>query len=238
MPELRTDGACDLFSGVGADTREHLLARAETEILSHHTLIVSEGDRLDHLHVVRQGVVELSAGSEQCRATIALLEPGDPFILAAVVRDAPALMTARAMGRAEVMRFPAGLFRRRMRQDPALLNNVTDELGRGFRGMVRHLRDQKLRSTDQRLAAYLVRLNLKQGGGGIIRLSLKKHVIASLLGMKPASLSRAFSDLQDFGVRVHGDVIEIANPEVLIRYARMAEPIDIAECPAARLEIL
>lgn len=229
MPELLTNEDTDLLAGVSDETRDDLLARSEIETVHHQTIVVAEGNRLDHLHIVLHGTVELSAGSDQCRATIALLGPGEAFILAAVVRDAPALMTASAMGRAEVMHIPAELFRRRMRRDPELLNNVTNELGRGLRGMVRQLRDQKLRSTNQRLAAYLVRLNLAQGGSGIVHLSSKKHVIASLLGMQPASLSRAFAELHDLGVRVNGEMVEITDPAALIRYAHMAAPIDMNE---------
>ncbi|MCB1521599.1 MAG: helix-turn-helix domain-containing protein [Hyphomicrobiaceae bacterium] len=216
----------ELLAGVTSDTRKRLLARAELEIVASGTLIVEEGDQLQKLHIIRKGVVELSANVAGNRATIALLGHGDSFILAAVVTNGPALMTARPMGNAEIVHIPAELFRRCMRRDPGLLINASHELGRGFRRMVRHLRDQKLRSTNQRLAAYLVRLHREQNEDGLVHLTLRKHVVASLLGMQPASLSRAFAELQDLGVKVKGDVVRIADPEVLQRYAGMASEID------------
>ena len=95
--------------------------------------------------------------------------------------------------------------------------------------MVRYLRDHKLRTADQRLAAYLVRLLKAHGGAPEVTLPLRKHVIASFLGMKPESLSRAFAGLHALGVSVDGDRITITDPEALERFANIDTKLDGAD---------
>lgn len=215
-----------LLTGVNVDTRRRLLNSSNTEIFPPDTVIISEGDRLDYLHFILDGVVVLSAGTSENRAVISLLNAGDCFILSAVVKDAVALMSARSLGQVEIVHVPAGLFRRSLKRDAKLLHNVSVGLGGGFRNMVRHLRDHKLRSADQRLAAYLVRLMRAHGGACEITLPVRKHVIASFLGMKPESLSRAFAGLQGVGVVVDGDRVSIKNQAALERFANIDNRLD------------
>ncbi len=223
MPHI---GGLALFKGVSADTRHKLLSSSTSEIVRPDTVIVSEGDHLNHLHFVLDGVVELSASTSESRTVISLLLAGDCFILSAVVKDAVALMSARSLGQVELVHVPAVLFRRCMRRDPKLLHNVSVALGGGYRNMVRYLRDHKLRSAEQRLAAYLVRLIKAHGGAFEITLPLRKHVIASFLGMKPESLSRAFAGLQALGVSVDGDRVSVNDPMALERFANIDRRLD------------
>lgn len=219
-------GNLRLLKGVNAETRHRLMGGSSFEIVSPDTFLVSEGERLDHLHIVLEGVVELSASTSESRTVISLLYAGDSFILSAVVNDAVALMSARSLGRAEVLHIPARLFRKCLKQDAKLLHNVSIVLGGGFRSMVRHLRDHKLRSADQRLAAYLVRQIRMHGGVCEITLPLRKHVIASFLGMKPESLSRAFAGLHALGVSVDGDRVTVKDPAMLERFANIDRKLD------------
>lgn len=219
-------GNLSLIKGVSAETRHRLMGGSSFEIIPPDTILVSEGDRLDYLHIVLDGVVELSASTSESRAVISLLHAGDSFILSAVVNDAVALMSARSLGRIETVHIPARLFRKCLKRDAKLLHNVSVALGGGFRSMVRHLRDHKLRSADQRLAAYLVRLIRAHGGVCEITLPLRKHVIASFLGMKPESLSRAFSGLQSMGVSVDGERVTVKDPAMLERFANIDRMLD------------
>jgi CRP/FNR family transcriptional activator FtrB len=230
MP-MSTDVATDdldfrLFRGVGKDALLRLGDKSETETIPADTIIVTEGDSLGYLHIVQQGVIELYGQSPRNRTTIALLEPGDCFILTAVVNNAVALMSARSVGRAQVLRVPAGLYRKSLHGNQKLLLNALMEVGREFRGIIRQLRDQKLRSADQRLAGYLMHLSRKQGSENEVLLPVRKQLVASYLGIRSESLSRAFSDLQKIGVSVEGERVRISDPVTLAQFANIDEVID------------
>lgn len=226
---LETSVAAPLFANIAPSSLERLSQASATEIVLDDTVIVTEGEHLPYLHIVCSGVVEMFAKAGENRATIALLGPGESFILAAVVSSAVALMSARALGRVELIHVSARVFRKLLKTDPALSRNVTAALAASFRGMVRNLRDQKLRSTNQRLAAYLLRLSREQGSSQEVILPLRKHVIASLLGMQPASLSRAFAELQILGVTVEHDRVTLASPERLETFACLHRRVDEAD---------
>ncbi len=218
-----------LFHDVDRDTLLRVRDKAVTKSVPSDTIVVAEGDRPGHLHFVREGLIELYACSPKSRTTIGLLKPGDCFVLAAVVHRGVALMSARSLGGAALLQVPAGLFRKVLQSDRKLLLNVSIELGNGYRGMVRHLRDQKLRSADQRLVAYLVRLGIEQGNDYEVVLPLRKHLIASYLGIRSESLSRAFAELQSIGVSVNGERVRIADPAVLAQFANINRDIDSPE---------
>ncbi|MCB1504868.1 MAG: helix-turn-helix domain-containing protein [Hyphomicrobiaceae bacterium] len=215
-----------LFHGVERDTLLRLGAKSEREETFAEAMIVAEGDLLDHLHIIRQGRIELFACSPRSRTTIALLKPGDCFILAAVVHRAVALMSARTLGQSTLLHVHAGVFRSALQSDRRLLLNVSMELGSGFRGMVRNLRDQKLRSADQRLAAYLLRLSLEQDNEYEVVLPVRKQLIASYLGIRSESLSRAFHDLRAIGVSVKAERVRISDPAALAQSANVDQIID------------
>ncbi|HRD47354.1 MAG TPA: helix-turn-helix domain-containing protein, partial [Caulobacter sp.] len=66
----------------------------------------------------------------------------------------------------------------------------------------------------------------RQGGASTFVLPHEKRVLASLLGMTPENLSRAFAALADYGVEVAGPRVSITRPVVLERIAKPHPLID------------
>ncbi len=64
------------------------------------------------------------------------------------------------------------------------------------------------------------------GGGATVTLPHEKRLLASLLGMTPENLSRAFASLADYGVTVNGPAVTIGRPVVLERLAKPEPLID------------
>jgi len=196
-----------LLAGMQRQACRDLLSISTVLDFQARSVILKEASPAAHLHVVLEGCVELYGSSQKKEASMALLEPGEPFILAAVIKKAPVLLSARAIQRSRVLFIPAEAFRTAMRADPGLAHAVTDDLGTDFRKMVRQLRNQKLRSGKQRLAAYLLQLQREQGRPGEFCLDIKKRTLASLLGLEPETLSRVFAELRTEGVETQGDQI-------------------------------
>lgn len=196
-----------LLAGMERQAYRDLMEISSAPVLEPRSIIFKEGTTATHLHVVLSGSVELFATSQKKEASLAVLEPGDAFILAAVVKDGPTLMAARTIERSQILFIPATAFRAALKADTGLALAVALELGDQFRGMVRQLRNQKLRSGKQRLAAYLLLQQRRQGRRDAVCLALKKRTLASLLGLEPETLSRAFAELRAEGVEVRGDLV-------------------------------
>jgi CRP/FNR family transcriptional activator FtrB len=189
--------------------------------------LVAEGEVNDFLYILLEGAVELEGTWGDRDSTLAVLRPLSSFVLASVVLEAPALMTARTLSRSQLLMIPGDLFRRVMREDQGVSLAVIEELSGCYSGLVRTIKSHKLRAPLVRLANYLLVQQQRQGGG-VLRLPLQKRMLASLLGMTPENLSRSFAALAEYGVKVDGPLVTITRPVVL---ARLAKPDPLIDNP-------
>jgi CRP/FNR family transcriptional regulator, transcriptional activator FtrB len=190
--------------------------------------LITEGDPADFLHVVVEGVVELYSRSGDRDTVLQIARPIDTFILAAVVSDKPNLMSARTLAPSRILMVPSREVKATFLEDVVFARAVVDELAGRYRDMVKALKNQKLRTSVERLANYVLRCEREQGGAGVVNLTIEKRTLASLLGMTPENLSRAFAVLADHGVVVDGAKVRIARPAELSAYARPNPLIDDA----------
>lgn len=195
------------------------------------TTLLTEGDPVDFLYVLLDGTVELE-GTWNDRATaLAVLTPVSAFTLAAVVLDSNGLMGARTLETSHILMVSGEALRRAMQSDASFCFTVAQELAGCYRGVVRGLKNQKLRGGAERLANYLLSQQAMHGGAETFTLPHEKRVLASLLGMTPENLSRALAGLSDYGVTVSGPSVRIARPALLQRLAK-PDPLIDARAPA------
>jgi len=215
-----------LFADTSPDTFRDVTGGAFLQRFPTGTTLLLEGDRVDFLYVLLGGQVELRGSWKDKETTLAVLRPVSTFILAAVVLDAPALMNATTLERSELLMISGESLRRAMKQDSEFGFAVSQELAGCYRGLVRSVKNHKLRGAIERLANYLVTQHARSGGQDEITLPHEKRVLASLLGMTPENLSRAFAKLDDYGVEVDGNRVRLSNIEKLRRLARPHPLID------------
>ncbi|MBN9481502.1 MAG: cyclic nucleotide-binding domain-containing protein [Bordetella sp.] len=224
--------ALPLFAGMPPAIFRDATAGAFLQRFPAGTTLLVEGDSVDFLYVLLSGSVELQGSWKEKEATLAVLRPVSTFILAAVMLEAPALMSARTLEASQILMLSGEALRRTARQDAAFGFAVIQELAGCYRGVVRTVKAQKLRAGIERLANYLLAQSARQQNEARIVLPHEKRVLASLLGMTPENLSRAFAQLADYGVRVRGSEISFERMRALERLARPSALID-NHAPAA-----
>ncbi|MFN3582666.1 cyclic nucleotide-binding domain-containing protein [Phenylobacterium sp.] len=224
--ELERVKMLPLFAGCSPDTFRTLTAGAFLQRFPAGTTLLLEGDQVDFLYVLLDGIVELEGTWNDKETTLAVLRPVSTFILAAVVLDADGLMSARTIERSDILMLSGEAIRRAMKADAMFAMAVAQEVAGCYRGLVRTLKNQKLRGGLERLANYLITQKLRQGGNPTFTLPHEKRLLASLLGMTPENLSRAFANLQGYGVEVNGPQVTITRPVVLERLAKPTPLID------------
>lgn len=223
IPRVRS---LPIFAHVGDETFNRVIAGAYLQRFAANTTLMLEGDPVDFLYVLLDGQVELQGTWKDKETTLTVLRPVSSFILAAVMLDADALMSARTLERCEIVMISGDAIRRNMAEDPAFAVAIVRELSGCYRGLVRALKNQKLRGGVERLANYLLTLRAKSGGGERVHLPHEKRVLAALLGMTPENLSRAFATLQGYGVEVNGPDVRLGKLRDLERLARPDPLID------------
>lgn len=209
-----------LFIEMDDAARNRIFAASFLQVFPPQLTLFEIGQKADFLHVLVDGLVELHAANGDRDTTMVIIEPIQSFILAAVITDQPYLMAARTLSASRIMMIPAGLLREVIQHDSALMLATMRELAMGYRDLVRALTDMKLRQSTERLGNFLLLESRKLGGSKRLQLRAEKRLLASLLGMTPENLSRAFGALSKHGVSVEGANIVIEDHAALEAFAR------------------
>jgi CRP/FNR family transcriptional activator FtrB len=191
-----------------------------------HVDLISEGALPDFLHIVVEGQVELFAAHAGRETTVDIIRPTTTFILAAVIRDEVYLKSARTLAESRILMLPAEKVRTVFGRDAAFARAVVNELALRYRAVVRALKNEKLRTSSERLANWILRADLQQGGSGRVAFPFDKRTLASRLGMTPENLSRSLSHLSKHGIRSSGRQIMIDDYPALVAVATPNDLID------------
>ncbi|KPQ07911.1 MAG: CRP/FNR family transcriptional regulator, transcriptional activator FtrB [Rhodobacteraceae bacterium HLUCCA12] len=201
LPEIRQ---LPLFRAMAHENFEALMEKSYAQNFPAGLELIRQGDPADFLHVVLEGSVELFASWSDRDCTMAVVHPVSTFILAACIKDAPYLMSARTLERSRLILVPSGDLRQVFRGDPDFAVSVINELAACYRTMVRNAKSLKLRNSRERVASYLLRQSRLAGDVVSYILPVEKRLLASYLGMTPENLSRTLRMLEKDGVKIDG----------------------------------
>lgn len=218
--------ALPLFSDVSQVNFDELLHAAYLQRFPQHVTLIREGDLPDFLHIVVDGTIELFGTHDGHETTIDIIYPVTTFILAAVIRDAVYLKSARTLAPAQILMIPSQTVRYVFGRDSAFARAIVNELAERYRSVVRSLKNEKLRNSAERLANWILLADSQQGNQRSVELAFDKRTLASRLGMTPENLSRNLMLLSKYGVRSSGRDIVIEDPAALARFAKPNALID------------
>ena len=215
-----------LFHGVAEAHVNTMLRAAFLQRFPARVELVREGEPADFLHVIVDGQVEVYSAYRDRETTVAVIGPGNSFIVAAVVLDRVYLKSARALTPTRILMIPAESVRRYFGEDAAFARALAVELALAYRSVVKELKNQKLRSSLERLANWLLVQNSAAGSKNEFVLPFDKKVLASRLGMAPEVLSRSFAALASYNVKVNGAKMTIGDLDALRSLAKPVSTID------------
>lgn len=222
-PDIR---ALHLFSDMAEEHFQSLVHASYVQNFPPQIELISEGDPSDFLHIVLSGSVDLFSSWNRRETSMATVRPISTFILAATIKDAPYLMSARTLEKSRIALIPSRDVRSVFDADSKFARAIVTELATCYRSVIKAQKDLKLRTSLERLANYLLRQQDVAGGNGEFDLETEKRRLASFLGMTPENLSRAFKGLKPYGVNVNGNRIAITDSDELERFAKPSELID------------
>jgi len=219
-----------VFESLSDDELDVLLGAAVVHDLPAEAVLFSQGEQPEFLHVLIDGRVGLiGVGVDDKQVVVEFMEPGESFILAAVLTDAPYLMAARTIQRSRVLLIPAKALREHVSANAKLAVGMLASLSRHYRMMVRQIKDLKLNSATERLGCYLLALGGQRGAGTdgpvTVTLPVEKALLATRLGTTPENLSRAFANLRPAGGRTSGCTVTITDMAQLRTACASGPPI-------------
>jgi CRP/FNR family transcriptional activator FtrB len=215
-----------LFSQMADENFSALMRGAYVQNFPAQIELITEGDPSDFLHVVLSGSVDLFSSWNGRETSLATVRPISTFILAATIKDAPYLMSARTLEKSRIALIPSQDVRAVFDIDGNFARAIVTELAQCYRSVIKAQKDLKLRTSLERLANYLLRQQRRAGGAASFDLDFEKRRLASVLGMTAENLSRAFKGLQPYGLEVDGTRIMITNQAEIERFAKPNPLID------------
>ena len=212
--------ALPLFAGATAESLRALLADAAVRRRKRHSVLFMQGEPARHFYVVLDGWARLfRAAADGQEVTVAAFTRGDSFAEAASFAEGTFPVSAEIAEDARLLVVPAEPFVRQLRGNPQLAINMLASMSRHLRGLVQEIEQRAVKSTAQRIGAFLLKLCPPGEGPAAIGFPTDKALIAARLGMRPETLSRALATLRAVGVSVRDRRVTVSDKAALRCYA-------------------
>lgn len=178
-----------------------------------------QGQRANAVFAVVEGLIKLTVekpdGNE---VLVETFHAGMSFAEALAFGNKVYPVSATALVDSKVLIAPSEVVQIEVRNNPEAASAILAATYQHLHGLVRQIEELKGNSGTERLARYILARVGASNENAEIEIPFDKRVLASLLGMKPESLSRAFRRLAEFGVSSQRRVIRVSAPRALQDY--------------------
>ena len=210
-----------LFKAMGPTISRAMIGIRGPKTYSRGERIFDEGDPADGFFCVLEGLAKLYRLREDGEeVVVAIFSAGETFAEVAMFLGGRFPASCETVSPARILEIDAAKLRRTVMDQPQLAFDMLAAASMRLRQLVDEIEHLKARSAPQRIAEFFVRQAAESSGPARIALPYEKALIASRLGMKPESFSRALGKLVDLGVVVERESVSIAD---LARLAAFAE---------------
>jgi len=208
-----------LFKNVPNKISDSLILRSQQIAIARGKVLFIQGDFAENMYVVLEGIIKLvritPSGDE---VVVTVYSQGDSFGEAAALQGGIYPVSAEAVSESRLLAVPASTILSALKSEPELAVAMLSCTFQHLHELVIQIEAMKTQSSTKRLAAFLIALAPTEEGSCAFSLPYDKILIAARLGMKPESLSRAFTKLRKSGVLVSRNNIAIADVERLHEY--------------------
>jgi CRP-like cAMP-binding protein len=180
--------------------------------------VLHHGDKASELWLILSGWVKLTRQTPDGKeSVVGLCSDGDLFGEAALFRNANYPYFAEIISdKAELLAVPCEAILHMTTQDASLSASIMALLNERVAHARLQLEHMTTMSAAQRLGCFLLRLCRSQTKGRItLQIPVEKHVLATYLGMKPETLSRALQQLKGIHIETMGQAINVQSIEAL-----------------------
>ncbi len=211
MDVKRSLSAMDLFQGLAPAQLDALASICVPARYAKGQTIFLEGSAAGGLHVALSGQVKIFKLSVEGREQIIhIYGPGEPFGEVPMFEGGRFPANAEATQDSEVLFVPRDGLLRLLERDKTMAMNMLAALSRKLRRFTVKLENLTLKETPQRVAAYLLDLSDRAGGGTEVALDISKGHLAGLLGTAQETLSRVLKKMSLAGlIEVRGKQIDL-----------------------------
>lgn len=228
-----------LFTGLSDDTLNTLLQHGQIREFHKGKMLFLEGEQANRLYIILRGWVKLlkgTAGGEE--AILQMLSSGDSIMESAVFLNTVLPVSAQIAEDTTLLSLPAPVLREQIKSNNELAMNLLAAMSMRSQGLIRQIESARLKSVDERIGWFLLKLLLDQGRiSRCIELPYDKALIASYLDMKRETFSRSLKRLKEKGFKIENDTVIMPDLKALCSFcdsdtAQQCAQHETSECPA------
>ncbi|SDE11156.1 nitrate- and nitrite sensing domain-containing protein [Kordiimonas lacus] len=196
---------------------DELLSLSQIREYEKDKLLFLRDEPAARMYVILEGWVKAYNGLETGEeAILQMLGAGETLLESAVFLNMPTPVNAQVVERATLLSIPAPVIRQRIHSSPQLAVNMLNTVSLRSQRLVQQLELSRLKSAQERVGWFLLRLALNQkSSDGTILLPYEKSIIASYLDMRPETFSRTLKKFKEEGFRVATDHVVMPDADSL-----------------------
>jgi CRP/FNR family transcriptional activator FtrB len=224
-PGTETLTALPLLASFGASRISELNEIADLARVGPDEALFRKGDRLAGLHILLAGFVTETHAHHDGDAFTDVISPVRPIGFASAMLGEASPTGAKTITSARLIVIPAAELRAMIRAEPELGMPFLDHALSSMREQAVELCQMKLRSSVQRLAAFLLGLvEDPEMNPARFVLPYEKRFLAARIGCTQENLSRAFAALRRLGVETQRGIVVLRDVPALRAFAGTPEP--------------
>ena len=187
-------------------TRDELIRISHcktSKIIKRGEILFNEGDHVNGVFCIKDGVCKVSKMSENGRdQVIKLVKKGDLLGERSLITGGPANLTARALNDMEICFIPKEEIVRDLKRNNNFTISMLKDLAESLRNADEVIVDMAQKTVKQRLAETLIHLDKKfvKDDEGYIDVYLTREDIANIIGTATESAIRILSDFKKNGL--------------------------------------
>jgi CRP-like cAMP-binding protein len=224
------------FDGLDEDDIQTILNHAHLKNFPKKTTIHFHGDTADYFYIIMHGWVKLhQETAEGNEVVIDVYTRGDSFGEDAIEKKTTYSHSAQALEDCQLIEISSQAIQSIMQDNPSLALHMINIMNHQIAKIRLENEHLAVMSTSQRVGCYLLQLCLSTDHcDGHIVFPYNKNLVATRLGMKPETFSRAMTELKAIGITVKGNDIYIADRYKLESYCCLNCSSSANQCPLAK----
>lgn len=220
------------FQDIGNTECDLLLKEAIIKNYSKRATLFLQGDKSCKFLIIIKGWVKLYNLSEEGQeVVVGLLSQGDVIGDITCFDNSPHSFAAVVVEDSQLLEIPADVMRERVFTNAKLAAAMVSIITKNLHSLRIENGHLTTMSAPQRLSCLILRLSAYMvGKGGTFNLPYDKSIMAAQLGMDPATLSRVFTKLEEYGVTNQGAEVIIRDFSALSEGCCRQCPVPEGEC--------
>ncbi len=222
-PGIETLRSLPLFAPLPAARLGRLNEAGDLQRVGPDEPLFAHGERLRDLHILVAGFVaciHVQPGNRQ--VAIDVLGPPAPLCLPAALLGLPTAAGVRTISSARFVLLPIAEITALLLDEPGLEAAFLEHALRDLHALTEEIANLKMRSSIQRLAAFLLDLiSEPEVDPARFVLPYEKRFVAARIGCSQENLSRAFAVLRRIGVETKGGIVVIKD---IVALKALADP--------------